>query len=125
MRIIVAEDQPAEAAKLVRLLSALGHEVLLTTGGRAAVSACLGENPDVALIDLLLPGLDGFEVARQIRAGGGRTTRLVAITSLRDPAVGEVARACGFIALLHKPYTSDDLRVLLDRVSAADQADVD
>jgi two-component system, sensor histidine kinase len=122
MRIIVAEDQTAEAAKLVRLLSALGHQVQVTTSGQATVAACLRETPEVALVDLLLPGLDGFEVARQVRAGGGHATRLVAITGLRDPAAADVARASGFVEVLHKPYTSEDLRALLDRIAAARQA---
>ena len=124
MRIVVAEDQQDEARLLARLLQSLGHEVTVTASGPLAVRACLDGRPDVAMVDLLLPGLDGFEVARQIRGNrpgtrpgaaptGAGPPVLVAITSLRNPAAEEVARTVGFSHFLRKPYTVEDLRELL------------
>lgn len=140
MRIVVAEDHPDEASRLDRLLSSLGHEVRMTGTGPAALRACLDAAPGVVLLDLLLPGMDGFEVARQIRAAA-RTWRqvreatgpaplaapppsppvLVAITGLRSPAVDDVARSVGFAYFLRKPYTVEDLQGLMAQISAEGQ----
>ena len=126
MRIVVAEDHHDEASQLLQLLSSLGHEVSVVNNGPHAVRECLEVRPQVVLLDLLLPGLDGFEVARQVRSsscvGAPQSPVLVAITSLRYAAAEEVARSVGFRFFLRKPYTVEDLRVLLATVSAHGQA---
>jgi CheY-like chemotaxis protein len=112
MRIVVAEDHQEEGQELARLLRSLGHEVTTALDGHEAVQACTRERPDLALIDLLLPGLNGFEVARQLR-GRPNAPRMAAISGLDNRAAEQVARAVGFSALLRKPYTIDDLQAVL------------
>jgi len=122
MRIVVAWDQSAEAANLVRRLTALGHSVTLANNGQAAVACCRDRALELAFLDLLLPGMDGFAVAREIRTERrADAPRLVAITALRSPAAEEVVRSAGFVALLHKPYSNDDLQALLARVTAGQE----
>lgn len=116
MRIVVAEDQQEEGKELARLLRSLGHEVFTATDGLKAVQLCREEGPQVAFIDLLLPGLNGFEVARQVRGRPGAPL-LAAITGLHNPAAEQVARAVGFVASLRKPYSIDDLRAVLAALS--------
>jgi CheY-like chemotaxis protein len=110
MHIVVAEDNREEAGQLGQWLTSLGHQASLAENGVAAVELCKAERPEAALIDLLIPGLDGFEVARRIQQW---VPLIVAITSLRNLAADEVARATGFRAFLRKPYTLDDLRSVL------------
>ena len=110
MHIVVAEDNKEEAGQLGRWLTLLGHRADFAENGVAAVECCKAVRPAAALIDLLIPGLDAFEVARRIRQG---VPLLVAITSLRNLAADEVARASGFRGFLRKPYTLEDLRSVL------------
>jgi two-component system, sensor histidine kinase len=110
MRIVVAEDNKEEAGQLGRWLTSLGHQASFTDNGVVAVERCKAERPGAALIDLLIPGLDGFEVARRIQEW---VPLIVAITTLRSLAVEEVARATGFRAFLRKPYNIEDLRSVL------------
>ena len=121
MRIIVAEDQEEEGKQLAGLLSSLGHQVFTAGDGHEAVRACFREGADVAFIDLLLPGLNGFEVARQLRQASG-APHLVAISGLKNSAAEQVARSVGFQALLRKPYTIDDLQALLAPFSGTGDA---
>ena len=110
MHIVVAEDNREEAGQLGQWLTSLGHQASFAENGVAAVECCKALRPGAALIDPLIPGLDGFEVARRIRQW---VPLIVAITSLRNLAADEVARASGFRAFLRKPYTLEDLRSVL------------
>jgi CheY-like chemotaxis protein len=110
MQIVVAEDNKEEAGQLGRWLTSLGHQASFADNGVAAVECCKAERPEAALIDLLIPGLDAFEVARRTKAW---VPLIVAITSLRNVTADEVARATGFRAFLRKPYSFEDLRSVL------------
>jgi CheY-like chemotaxis protein len=110
MQIVVAEDNTEEAGQLGRWITSLGHEPAFADNGVAAVECCKSLRPGAALIDLLIPGLDCFEVARRIQEW---VPLIVAITSLRNGAADEVARATGFKAFLRKPYTLEDVRTVL------------
>lgn len=110
MHIVVAEDNKQEAGQLGRWLNSLGHQASFVDNGLDAVECCKTARPGAALIDLLIPGLGAFEVARRIQAW---VPLIVAITSLRNGAADEVARATGFRAFLRKPYSIEDLRSVL------------
>ena len=110
MHIVVAEDNQDEAGQLSRWLASLGHQATFAEDGVAAIEACLAMRPEAALIDLLIPGLDGFEVARRLSRV---VPLLVAITSLRNQAADEVARSVGFRRFLRRPYTVDDVGAIL------------
>jgi two-component system response regulator MprA len=110
MHIVVAEDEKEEADRLGQWLTSAGHQVAFADTGPAAVATCLETRPAAAFVNLLLPGLDGFAVARRIRAA---VPSLVAITTLRSVAVEEIARAVGFKSFLRRPYTDEDVRALL------------
>jgi len=85
-RILVVEDNRDARDMLRTLLQTAGHEVHEASDGRQGVDAALRLRPDVALIDLGLPEMDGYEVARQIRAvDEGRRIMLVAVTGYGSP----------------------------------------
>ena len=115
-RILVIEDN-ADARSILRaLLEAAGHEVHEAADGPRGLELALALRPDVALIDLGLPGLDGFEVARQLRAADDRRgILLVAVTGYGSPEDRERALLAGFDVHLVKPVDPDILAGVLAR----------
>jgi CheY-like chemotaxis protein len=99
LRVLVVDDCPDAADAVADLLRRCGAEVLACHGGAAAVAALPGFRPDACLVDLTMPGVDGCEVARRVRAGaGGDRVLLIALTGLWDiDALGPAAEA-GFDA---------------------------
>jgi len=101
-RVVLIEDNPDSALTLRDLLELEGHAVVVAPDGARGIEAALSAAPDVVLCDVGLPDLDGYEVARRLRAGGSRS-RLVALTGYASPEDVERARAAGFDDHLAKP----------------------
>ena len=113
-RILVVEDNRDARDMLRTLLQTAGHEVHEAIDGRQGVSAALRLRPDVALIDLGLPEMDGYEVARQIRAvDEGRRIMLVAVTGYGSPEDRERSLMAGFDLHLVKPVDPELLAGVL------------
>ena len=103
-RVLIVDDNQDFRDMVELLLEALGHEVQTASDGFQAVEKALAHPPDVALIDIGLPGLDGYEVARRIRAAlPGSRVRLVAVTGYGQPEDRANAFAAGFDDQLVKP----------------------
>ncbi len=118
-RILVVEDHDDSRAGLRVLLELDGHQVAEANDGAQALATTLIFRPDVALIDIGLPGTDGYEVARQIRASSeGREIVLVALTGYGQPEDRERATKAGFNAHLLKPIKADRLAQVLSTDSA-------
>jgi signal transduction histidine kinase len=109
-RILVVEDN-ADARETLRLLLELGgHEVELAGDGQTGLEIALRSHPQVALIDLGLPGLDGYDLARSLRAKPeSAAIRLVALTGYGQPHDRRRAAEVGFDAYLVKPVDRDTL----------------
>ena len=108
-RVLVIEDNEDSRDMLRQLLENAGHEVHDVGDGPQGVDAALRLEPDVALIDVGLPELDGYEVARRIRAGTQRDMLLVALTGYGLAEDRERALAAGFDLHLVKPVDFDKL----------------
>ena len=113
-RVVVIEDNPDIRETLRTLVTMWGHEVAMAGDGRSGLELVLHDRPDVALIDVGLPAMSGYEVARTIR----RTLpdgqmRLVAVTGYGQPSDRERALEAGFDAHLLKPIAPDILEGLL------------
>lgn len=106
-RILVVEDNSANMYLLEYVLTSAGFQVLSAETGEDAVSIALRERPDLTLMDLQLPGIDGFEATRQIRAGGGETLVIVALTSYAMLGDRERALAAGCNGYLEKPINPE------------------
>jgi two-component system, sensor histidine kinase len=118
-RILVAEDNADFRAGLKELLMLKGHEVYEAADGPGAVETMLRENPEVALIDIGLPGLDGYEVARRVRrAPGGPDLVLIALTGYGMEADRRRVREAGFDFHLVKPATPEQLDEVLSQIKA-------
>jgi signal transduction histidine kinase len=113
--ILVVEDNDDARETLCRLLVLSGHRVRAAADGPAGVEAALAAPPEVALIDIGLPRLDGYEVARRIRAAeGARRPLLIALTGYGLPEDKERAEQAGFDAHLVKPVDAGALARLLE-----------
>jgi CheY-like chemotaxis protein len=107
--VLVVEDGPDNRETLQELLELLGHEVHTAVDGVEGVERALALRPDVALVDIGLPRLDGFEVARRLRAELGAGVFLVALTGYGQPEDRARALAAGFDMHLTKPMDLDAL----------------
>ena len=118
--IMIIEDNDDARETLRRLLELAGHRVQVAKDGASGLAAALASRPEVVLIDVGLPRIDGFELARRIRAAGGSAWRpyLVAVTGYGQPEDRGRALAAGFDEHLVKPI---DDTVLEKVLPAADE----
>jgi signal transduction histidine kinase/CheY-like chemotaxis protein/sugar lactone lactonase YvrE len=114
LSILLVEDDPIVAQVMTGLLRAQGHRVHHAAHGLAALAEVTVTRHDVALLDLDLPGMDGFTLARQLRSRGF-TAPMVAVTARADADSEPDARAAGFDDFLRKPVTGAMLAGVLAR----------
>lgn len=116
-RVLVVDDNVDAADTTATLLASAGCTVRAVYGGRQALDACASFSPEVVLLDIGMPELDGLEVCRRIRAlPGGHALTLVALTGWGQVRDRQNTRAAGFDLHLVKPVAPHDL---LDVVTAA------
>src|SRR5438552_3409473 len=121
-RVLLVEDNPDTAESLTMLLELLGHRVRAVHDGVAALDAARTNVPDVMLVDIGLPGMDGYEVARRVRRDPHvRHVVLVALTGYGREEDKQHAMAAGFDYHLVKPVKPDALHGLVARL-AEDEA---
>ena len=102
-RVLVAEDIP-DAAEMMRLMiECMGHEVRVAADGVQAVEIAQAFAPQIALLDIGMPRMDGYEAARQIRAALGPSVVLVALTGWGQEQDQRRAYAAGFDHHVTKP----------------------
>jgi two-component system CheB/CheR fusion protein len=118
-RVLVLDDYPDAAVSISMLLEALGHECRIATRGLAAVELAGAFEPDIAFVDLDLPDIPGFEVARRLRAlAGGRPLFLAAITGSDRPGDRVQALAAGFDHHVLKPIDAAIMQRVLVRAES-------
>jgi CheY-like chemotaxis protein len=119
-RILVVDDNVDAAESLSRLLRLQAHEVRVAYDGLAALAAARDMNPDVVLLDIGSPKLDGLEVARSLRArGDGPRPLLVAMTGFGQAEDRARTAAAGFDHHLTKPVDPKLLQTLLQTARGA------
>jgi CheY-like chemotaxis protein len=118
-RILVADDNSDALESLATLLELGGHEVFSAANGALALESAERHLPEVALLDIGMPKLDGYEVARRIRAQPwGRSITLVALTGWGQDSDRRRSGEAGFDSHLVKPLDLDKLTELLGRLPA-------
>jgi len=119
-RVLVVDDNVDAASTLSMLLKSLGHETKVVYDGAAAIDVAAKFQPDVVLLDIGMPGMDGYEVARRLRAlKAQRPFRIVAVTGWGQDADRLRAEEAGFDVHLVKPVDAGLLvRVLEERNGA-------
>jgi signal transduction histidine kinase len=116
--VLIVEDSRDNRESLQELLVELGHKVDVAADGRQGLERVLSLRPDVALVDLGLPEMDGYEVARRVRAQMGDAVYLVALSGYGQPEDRQRSRSAGFDAHVTKPADIDELQRLIERRSA-------
>jgi CheY-like chemotaxis protein/two-component sensor histidine kinase len=109
----IVEDNADARETLRRLLELQGHRVRVAAEGGAALEAMRTAPPDVALVDIGLPGMDGYEIARRVRAGTGRRVTLIALTGYGMPEDRRRTAEAGFDLHLVKPVDYEKLEAAL------------
>jgi len=111
--ILIVEDNADARDALSVLLELEGHVVAAAGEGHQALELVRATDPDIALVDIGLPGIDGYEVARRVRALDGRRPVLIALTGYGQPEDRRRASEAGFDGLLVKPVDPTALTTLL------------
>jgi PAS domain S-box-containing protein len=125
-RILVADDFPQSAAILARLLRQDGNEVKVAQDGIQAVETAAEFRPDVAVLDIAMPKLDGFDVARMIREQPwGKNMFLIALSGWGQQLDRQRSKEAGFDAHLTKPAKYETLMEILNHLPIYDLAAVD
>ena len=118
LRILVAEDNPVNQKVVLRMLERFGYRADLAADGARAVDAATQRQYDVVLMDVQMPGMDGYEAARRIRgACAGHQPRIIAMTANAMASDRERCLAAGMDDYVSKPLRSDDLRAAFERIS--------
>jgi two-component system cell cycle response regulator DivK len=113
-RILVVEDQEDLRGVLRDLLTGTGYTVIEAADGQIGVAKALAERPDLILMDIQLPVLDGYDVTRQIKADPSlKATPVIAVSSFAMKGDEEKARAAGCDHYVTKPYSPVQLLRLI------------
>lgn len=113
LRVLVVEDEKGTADAMAKLLELHGHETIAAYDGRTALEKAEAEAPDVILLDIGLPGLDGYVVAEQIKARMRvKWPLIIAVTGYKDE---QRSYAAGIDLHMAKPIDPSALRGILDR----------
>jgi two-component system cell cycle response regulator DivK len=109
-RILVVEDQEDNRQIIRDLLSATDYEIMEAESGEQALDAVAKQRPDLILMDIQLPGIDGYEVTRRIKADPEmRSIPIIAVTSYALSGEEQKARAAGCDEYVPKPYSPRQL----------------
>jgi DNA-binding response OmpR family regulator len=115
-RILVVDDDPAIRQLLADVLEMEGYEVSAVADGLAAVRAVEVYNPDFVVLDVMMPGLDGFGVLSAIRARPGEPLPVLMLTAASEADATARAWAGGVDYYLAKPFAADTVLDLIDGV---------
>jgi len=113
LHLLVAEDNPVNLQVAVAMLEGMGARVACAIDGAQAVAQCRNGAFDALLLDIQMPGMDGYEAARRIRAEGARRIPIVAVTANAMATDRELALAAGMNDHLAKPLTREALAAMV------------
>lgn len=112
--VLVADDDPSILDFTSRVVTKAGHRVLRAERGDTALELVRTERPDLAFLDVLMPGLDGLEVCRAIRADAALAkTPVILLSAMGEERLVEATRLCGADGYLTKPMRLDAMRAVL------------
>jgi PAS domain S-box-containing protein len=118
LRVLVVDDNVDAARMIAHALAAFGVDTRMAFDGPSALTIAADFQPEVALLDVGLPVMDGYELAAALSSAGAHPPVLVAITGYGQDADRARSKAAGFSLHLVKPVDLDALNALLDRIAA-------
>jgi two-component system, cell cycle response regulator DivK len=114
-KVLIVEDNPANMALAIFLLQSAGHNVLSATDAEAGLTMARDEQPNLILMDIQLPGMDGLEATAQLkREEATRAIPVIALTALAMKGDEERIRAAGCDGYIAKPIRYQDFLATLD-----------
>jgi CheY-like chemotaxis protein len=120
LRIIVADDDKDAVMTLSTVLQHEGHEILEVYRADAVLEMARRYRPNIALLDIGMPGMTGFEIARQLKEELRHDCPvLIAVTAWSQSAAKELGKLVGFSHYLVKPYSTEDLLQVLAPLAAS------
>lgn len=123
LHVLVVDDSPTSLFLLTRMLDQRGHSCTTACSGNEAIDALQADRFDVVLMDVMMPGLDGFETTRLIRAmdvGSTERPLIVGVSAFADEASRNRGRDAGMDGFLTKPLRPDDLMAVVEQQLVAD-----
>jgi|APLak6261669570_1056073.scaffolds.fasta_scaffold00319_3 CheY-like chemotaxis protein len=116
-KILITDDDPRNRKLEETLLQANGYEVRSVESGQATLDAVAAELPDLILLDLMMPGMDGFEVVRRLKASPA-TSRIpiIMVTALDDDGSRRRLAAAGVSEVINKPLDRWALQASIDKL---------
>ena len=113
-RILIVEDDPASMDLALRIVRLAHHEPITTMDGETAFAVAQATKPELILLDLHIPRLDGFAFARAVRKETwGKDLKIVAVSASATPPDRERAMASGCDGFLAKPYYPEQMREVI------------
>lgn len=119
-RVLLAEDEPNIVESLTFLLERAGFDVAAEANGRTALDRALADPPAVMILDVMLPGADGFEVLRGLRADPrGKTVPVIMLTAKGQREDRETALGCGADLFITKPFSNAEVVAAVSRLTGS------
>ncbi|KRG72144.1 chemotaxis protein CheY [Stenotrophomonas chelatiphaga] len=118
-RILIVDDSPSQLLGIQRIVEKLGHQILTATDGAAGVESARAELPDLVLMDVVMPNLNGFQATRTLARD--ETTRhipVILVTTKDQDTDRMWGMRQGAKAYITKPFSEDELSEVLERVFA-------
>ncbi|MBA0339745.1 response regulator [Stenotrophomonas maltophilia] len=118
-RILIVDDSPSQLLGIQRIVEKLGHQILTATDGAAGVETARAELPDLVLMDVVMPNLNGFQATRTLARD--ETTRhipVILVTTKDQDTDRMWGMRQGAKAYITKPFSEDELSEVLERVFA-------
>jgi CheY-like chemotaxis protein len=126
LRVLIVDDNRDVADSAAIMLRMWGYDVRVANCGQDAIGIVASWLPDVALLDLAMPGMDGLSLARRLRSVDGlHELTLIAVTGVIGKAAQAQAEAEGFTRYMLKPCSPSALREALDEIAPAQQPDAE
>ncbi|MEQ9487842.1 MAG: response regulator [Alphaproteobacteria bacterium] len=117
-RVLLAEDEPNIVESLSFLLQRAGYDVVVEIDGRKALDNALNETPDVMILDVMLPEMDGYEVLRKIRADDrAKSIPVLMLTAKGQREDRRVAMECGADLFITKPFANAELVAAVEQLA--------
>lgn len=121
-RILIVDDSPVQQLGIKRIVEKLGHETLTAEDGAAGVEVAKAELPDLVLMDVVMPNLNGFQATRTLaREATTRHIPVILVTTKDQDTDRMWGMRQGAKAYITKPFSEDELSEVLERVFSGQQ----
>jgi Response regulators consisting of a CheY-like receiver domain and a winged-helix DNA-binding domain len=116
-RILIVDDSPVQLLSIQRIVEKLGHETLTATDGAAGIEVARSQTPDLVLMDVVMPNLNGFQATRTLKRDPATGDIPVVLVTTKDQDTDRMwGLRQGAKAYITKPFTESELSEVIERV---------